>query len=375
MEALSPGFSLPRAKNSGKPARFPEPFAIATARPSANPPRAADAAWRRRRRRRGLPADDELGICPRNPPSAGRSALDGDPRGASVLILGAGLAGMTAAYELRRAGYKVQVLEYNARAGGRNWTRARRRRICRARRRAPGLPLRRWAISQPGPVAHSLSSSCAARLLPPLRRRARTLRAAQPQRLFSRSRRVRRRAAAHPRDQGGFRRRRRGTARQGDAQGRARRRRHQRGSRNPARSLARTRRARRRLSLPRRRDRLRYSRLSEADPAAASRRGPRTASRSGLPDILTSRLWRGLQSFLHLRFPDHDVSAGRRHGPHRRSFRARTRGRDPLSDIKVVEIAQDERGVEARFEDLAAGGAAGSRARGLVRSARCRSAF
>src|SRR6201987_2315995 len=48
--------------------------------------------------------------------------LDGDPRGASVLILGAGLAGMTAAIELRKAGYKVQVLEYNSRAGGRNWT-------------------------------------------------------------------------------------------------------------------------------------------------------------------------------------------------------------------------------------------------------------
>ena len=48
--------------------------------------------------------------------------LDGDPHGASVLVLGAGLAGMTAAYELRRAGYRVQVLEYNARPGGRNWT-------------------------------------------------------------------------------------------------------------------------------------------------------------------------------------------------------------------------------------------------------------
>jgi monoamine oxidase len=48
--------------------------------------------------------------------------LDGDPRGASVLILGAGLAGMTAALELRKAGYKVQVLEFNSRAGGRNWT-------------------------------------------------------------------------------------------------------------------------------------------------------------------------------------------------------------------------------------------------------------
>ncbi|HTW75144.1 MAG TPA: flavin monoamine oxidase family protein [Steroidobacteraceae bacterium] len=48
--------------------------------------------------------------------------LQGTPRGASVLILGAGMAGMSAAYELRNAGYRVQVLEYNARAGGRNWT-------------------------------------------------------------------------------------------------------------------------------------------------------------------------------------------------------------------------------------------------------------
>jgi monoamine oxidase len=48
--------------------------------------------------------------------------LDGDPKGASVLILGAGLAGMTAALELRKAGYKVRILEFNSRAGGRNWT-------------------------------------------------------------------------------------------------------------------------------------------------------------------------------------------------------------------------------------------------------------
>ena len=48
--------------------------------------------------------------------------LDGDPKGASVLILGAGLAGMTAALELRKAGYKVQVLEFNSRPGGRNWS-------------------------------------------------------------------------------------------------------------------------------------------------------------------------------------------------------------------------------------------------------------
>ncbi len=48
--------------------------------------------------------------------------LSGDVKGRSVLVLGAGLAGMTAALELRKAGYKVQVLEFNSRAGGRNWT-------------------------------------------------------------------------------------------------------------------------------------------------------------------------------------------------------------------------------------------------------------
>jgi monoamine oxidase len=55
-------------------------------------------------------------------PYRGPIDLQGAPHGASVLILGAGMAGMTAAYELRNAGYRVQVLEYNARAGGRNWS-------------------------------------------------------------------------------------------------------------------------------------------------------------------------------------------------------------------------------------------------------------
>ena len=48
--------------------------------------------------------------------------LSGDAKGTSVLILGAGLAGMCAAYELRKAGYRVQILEYNERPGGRNWS-------------------------------------------------------------------------------------------------------------------------------------------------------------------------------------------------------------------------------------------------------------
>jgi monoamine oxidase len=48
--------------------------------------------------------------------------LQAAPKGSSVLILGAGMAGLVAAYELRQAGYAVQVLEFNQRAGGRAWT-------------------------------------------------------------------------------------------------------------------------------------------------------------------------------------------------------------------------------------------------------------
>ena len=55
-------------------------------------------------------------------PYKGPVDLQGAPAGASVMILGAGMAGMSAAYELRNAGYRVQVLEYNSRPGGRNWS-------------------------------------------------------------------------------------------------------------------------------------------------------------------------------------------------------------------------------------------------------------
>lgn len=42
--------------------------------------------------------------------------------GKKVLILGAGLAGMCSAYELNKAGYEVEILEFNTIAGGRVWT-------------------------------------------------------------------------------------------------------------------------------------------------------------------------------------------------------------------------------------------------------------
>jgi monoamine oxidase len=66
-------------------------------------------------------AMSSLGLAAESP-YRGPIDLKAAPKGASVLILGAGMAGMTAAYELRNAGYKVQILEYNARAGGRNWS-------------------------------------------------------------------------------------------------------------------------------------------------------------------------------------------------------------------------------------------------------------
>jgi len=65
-----------------------------------------------------------LGIAADSPIKEGEEfeQLKGAPKGASILVLGAGIAGMTAAYELRKAGYSVKVLEYRPKAGGRCWT-------------------------------------------------------------------------------------------------------------------------------------------------------------------------------------------------------------------------------------------------------------
>ncbi len=48
------------------------------------------------------------------PPSSGK--------GRSVVILGAGIAGLVSAYELQKAGYRVTILEARDRIGGRAWT-------------------------------------------------------------------------------------------------------------------------------------------------------------------------------------------------------------------------------------------------------------
>jgi len=70
-----------------------------------------------------LAAMNMLGLSPATPASAADFALPpASGNGKSVVVLGAGIAGLVAAYELQQAGYKVTVLEARNRAGGRSWT-------------------------------------------------------------------------------------------------------------------------------------------------------------------------------------------------------------------------------------------------------------
>ena len=57
------------------------------------------------------------------PPAESFGSLPRDlGKGRKVLILGAGIAGMVAAYELRKGGFECTILEARDRPGGRNWT-------------------------------------------------------------------------------------------------------------------------------------------------------------------------------------------------------------------------------------------------------------
>lgn len=51
-----------------------------------------------------------------------RPVLSGRANGAKVIVLGAGISGLTAAYELNKLGYTVSVLEARDRVGGVDWT-------------------------------------------------------------------------------------------------------------------------------------------------------------------------------------------------------------------------------------------------------------
>jgi len=66
------------------------------------------------------PAMIAMGMLPAAPAHPFR--LEGDGNGREVLILGAGLAGMAAAYELGKLGYRCTILEARERAGGRCWS-------------------------------------------------------------------------------------------------------------------------------------------------------------------------------------------------------------------------------------------------------------
>lgn len=66
------------------------------------------------------PAMLALNLLPAAPAHA--FDLEGSGKGKHILILGAGLAGMTSAYELSKLGYRCTILEAQTRTGGRCWS-------------------------------------------------------------------------------------------------------------------------------------------------------------------------------------------------------------------------------------------------------------
>ncbi|MGB5345071.1 MAG: FAD-dependent oxidoreductase, partial [Woeseia sp.] len=63
-----------------------------------------------------------LGLMPDTGEAPQLDLLNVKGRNRKVVILGAGIAGLTVAYELERAGYDCTILEASHRAGGRNIT-------------------------------------------------------------------------------------------------------------------------------------------------------------------------------------------------------------------------------------------------------------
>ena len=69
----------------------------------------------------GLLTPETLKAAEYTPPGKNDLHLSGRG-GKKIVILGAGMAGLTAAYELGLAGYDCTILEAKSFAGGRNWT-------------------------------------------------------------------------------------------------------------------------------------------------------------------------------------------------------------------------------------------------------------
>ncbi len=284
-------------------------------------------------------------------PYRGPIKLDGDPKGASVIIFGAGLAGMTAAIELRARGLQGQPARIQCASGRTELDAERRRRLHRTRRRDAALRIRRRPLSQSRAVAHSLPSLRDSGLLPAFRRDARAVHPAQPQRLsafrpmrsaasrsaFATSRPIS--MAASP----SFWPRRR---RKGRSTTPCRRKTRKSCSRRCGRSARST-----RISATGRARFRPYHRGYAKHPGGGLGAEPVAGEPIGLHDILTSRLWRGLQSFLLYDFQTTMFQPVGGMGRIGEAFARQIPDRIRYG-AKVIAIEQNDSGVTVAFEDI-----------------------
>ena len=64
-----------------------------------------------------------LGLMPMKATAAETvAAAAGSGKGTKIVVLGGGVAGLTAAYEAKKLGYDVTLLEARGHIGGRNWS-------------------------------------------------------------------------------------------------------------------------------------------------------------------------------------------------------------------------------------------------------------
>ena len=183
-----------------------------------------------RRRGRRLSRDGGAGACD---PDAGRRGEFHDlppssGNGRSVVILGAGIAGLVSAYELQRAGYRVTVLEARDRIGGRAWTIRGGDRIVQTGRPDQVATFDHGTLFQRRSGAPPVHAPRDPRLRARVRRAARDVRQRQPQRRLGFRREGPARAAhgrrhARPSRRAARQGDRPACARPGGAQGRARR--------------------------------------------------------------------------------------------------------------------------------------------------------
>ena len=255
-----------------------------------------------------------------------RSSLTAMRKGASVLILGAGLAGMTAALELRKAGYKVQILEFNSRPGGRNWTLRGGDTFTELGGIKQTCEFEQGLYFNPGPWRIPYHHRARPRLLqaPRTSRSSRssssiTMRCCMPRARSAASR------SAFATSKPIFRARFPSCSPRRPRRAGLMKRSRRKIKEILLQALQVVGRAGRQLRLQGQPDFRRIIAATPKVPAAASVRRRSPASRSPLSEILKSRLWRYLQNFASHTISDHDVPAGRRHGHDRQGVRQGSR--------------------------------------------------